>query len=202
MPMALRKHFYGSRPYQPYFGFGDFCTVAKQQELEERGLLPRGYYYQDGHYFWDPSSESTAATIGDFLYEHYLSRYRAKDIEATDPARRVIVLGGSLAVGSAATSPERSWHAVLERTLAQHFPMRAPLVFNCAMGAFNSTQELLALVLAALPHRPHAVIFLNGLNDIAQPWTHGTRPGDPYNLARAQAKLHQEAGRCRVRRKG
>ena len=181
--MVFSKHLYGTRPYQPYFGFGDFCTVAKQQELEERGLLPRGYRYQGGHFFWEPTAECTAATVGDFLYEHYLSRYRAEDVELVDPARRVFVLGGSLAVGSSATNPERSWHALLERTLARQFPPRAPRIFNCAMGAFISTQELLALVLAVLPRRPNAVIFLNGLNDIAQPWTHGTRPGDPYNLS-------------------
>jgi len=174
---------YESRSYQPYFGFGELGLVGNQQELEAQGRLPAGYRFEGKHYFWNAASEHTTTAIGNCLYEHNLSRYRPQDVDAVDAARRIFVLGGSLAVGTSASTKENSWHAVLERLLAQRFPLWAPHVFNCAMGGFISTQEMLALFIAVLPRKPYGVIFLNGLNDIYQPWQLGTRPGDPYNLS-------------------
>ena len=184
---------YLARPYQPYFGFGDCVSVSQQQDLEQRGLLPRGYRFNGRHYCWNASADHSRAAIGDFLYEHYLSRYLPQDVDAVERTRRLFVIGGSLAVGSSASTKENSWHAVLERTLCQEFPLWAPCVFNCAMGAFVSTQELLTLLFTVLPKNPYAVIFLNGLNDIFLPWSLGTRPGDPYNLSTVMKYWYERA---------
>ena len=184
-----RKPKYGAFPYQPYFGVGKFAEVASQRELES-GHLPAGYRFDRGVYLWEPAVEVHATAPGDFLYEHYLSRYSAADVDTVPPARRMFVLGGSLAVGSSASTKETAWHAVLERRLGEMAP-GAPTVFNCAMGGFVTMQEVMALTLVVLPRRPAAVIFLNGFNNLASSFTHGSRPGDPCNISTAMKAWYE-----------
>ena len=184
-----RKPKYGAFPYQPYFGIGTFAMVASQRELESE-RLPAGYRFERGVYLWEPATEIHATAPADFLYEHYLSRYRAADVDTVPPTRRMFVLGGSLAVGSSASSRETAWHAVLERRLGEMTP-GAPTVFNCAMGGFVTTQEVMALTFAVLPRQPAAVVFLNGFNNLVMSYTHATRPGDPSNISTAMKSWYE-----------
>ncbi len=105
-------------------------------------------------------------------------------------AARVFVLGGSVAVGAAATSPEKTWHAVLEQELRRLLERDDIHVFNVAQGAFVTVQERLAFELAVLPRQPDLALFLDGANDALLPASSGSRPGDPYQTGLRYAQIY------------
>lgn len=80
------------------------------------------------------------------------------------PARRILVLGGSVAFGAYASSISRVYFHVLGTRLEDRgVPTRVSVI---AGGAWKSSQELAALEAFGEQIRPDLVIFLNGLNDV------------------------------------
>jgi lysophospholipase L1-like esterase len=189
-----------TRPYEPYFVSGDFYGLVTTNTLlkSQEGPAAYGYQRQYGLYF-NHARDGTwnAHWRSDFLFDHYLSRYSAQDVDtimAGDPdAVHILVIGGSAAQGSSASSKNTVWHAQLERLLRQEFLRDNIYVFNAAMGAFVSTQERIAFDLAAAPRKPDIVVILNGFNDIHLPLELAVAPGDPVQLGKRYAQVYDNS---------
>jgi len=189
-----------TRPYEPYFVSGDFYgSVATSTLLKSReGPAAYGYQRLHGVYFNHVRDGTwNAHWRSDFLFDHYLSRYSARDVDAIlaeDPdALRIMVLGGSAAQGSSASSKNTVWHAQLESLLRQEFLRDNIYVFNAALGAFVSTQERIAFDLAVAPRRPQIVLILNGFNDIHVPLELAVAPGDPIQIGKRYAQIYDQS---------
>ena len=89
---------------------------------------------------------------------------------------RIIVLGGSTAWGSGASSNDTVWTAVLENILRRHSGKTVE-VLNAACGGYTSFQELMYLEFKLLQFSPDMVIVLDGYNDI---FMDALYPGDKY----------------------
>jgi hypothetical protein len=178
-----------SRPYDPVFVSGDFGANRSRREMERASDGPAALGYSPdafGDYFWNGKPARSSTTLSDFLFAHYLSRYHSDAVDhiiCTEPdSIDLYVLGGSVAVGSSASSPGTSWHAVLEGMLRSDLKRKDLYVFNAAMGAFVSFQERLAYELAVVPRAGHFVLIVDGYNDLLLPASTGSRPGDPFQL--------------------
>ncbi len=176
-----------SRPFEPYYLSGDFYGSQTVNGLLESPEGPERYGYSRhfGVFLSEVGASMPRSVLrrSDFLFNHYLSRYAATDIDRIAREQpgsiRVFVIGGSVAVGSSASSKDKVWHALLEKRLQREFHREDIYVFNGAMGAFVSTQERLAFDLAVAPRKPDVVIDLNGANDVAAVLHGGAAPGDP-----------------------
>jgi hypothetical protein len=180
-----------TRPLQPVFVTGDQVPPARLAALHDAPGGPGSLGYWPGGlaFHVDPAAPPPASTttLSDFLFEHPLSRYSARDVDRIlcgDPdASALFVLGGSAAQGFSASSRLRAWHVLLEDALRRKLGKPNLYVFNAAMGGYVAFQEKLAFHLAVAPRAPAAVLFYNSYNDlILQPIT-DTRPGDPVWLA-------------------
>jgi lysophospholipase L1-like esterase len=169
----------GKRPLQPYLVNGDFYDgVPDDVMLAREGPAAYGYRAASGVYVFPfDAPVARIADRGDFLFQD-----RDALANATGPREvlRVFVIGGSAAYGTGASSPDKRWYAVLERSLSSALGREVRLI-PAAMGGYVSTQERLVLDLMVLPRRPDAVVIFDGYNDAALPAMFGTRAGDPYN---------------------
>jgi lysophospholipase L1-like esterase len=179
-----------SRPYDPIFVSGDFVGELSRGELGAGSNSPAANDYEPtlfGNYVWRGRTAPRSSTaLSDFLFAHYLSRYSSREVDdimcQKPDALAVFVLGGSVAVGSSASSKAASWHALLEQMLRDALHRSDVYVFNAAMGGFNSTQERLAYHLAVSARGGRFVLILNGANDLLGPASSRTRPGDPFQI--------------------
>lgn len=179
-----------SVPYDPHFVFGEFVGGKSRAELSSVLNSPAANGYQVtpfGQYLWNgevPVHSLTAQS--DFLFANYLSRYSSREVDKIvcqqPQALGIFVLGGSVAVGSSATTIHSSWHALLEGGLRKNLRRDDVYVFNAAMGAYRSIQERLAYHLAVFPRAGEFVLLVNGANDLLGPASSGERPGDSSQL--------------------
>ena len=180
-----------TRTLQPVFVMGDQVPPAMLAALRDArggpgslGYRPSGLAFQVDP---DAPPPASATTLSDFLFEHQLSRYSARDVDRIlcgDPDASVLfVLGGSGAQGFSASSRLRAWHVLLETALRRKLGKPNLYVFNAAMGGYVSFQEKLAFHLAVAARAPAAVLFYNSYNDLVLEPISGTRPGDPPWLA-------------------
>jgi hypothetical protein len=180
-----------TRTLQPVFVMGDQVPPAMLAAMRDApggpgslGYRPSGLAFQV-----DPAAPppTSATTLSDFLFEHQLSRYSARDVDRIlcgDPDASVLfVLGGSGAQGFSASSRLRAWHVLLETALRRKLGKPNLYVFNAAMGGYVSFQEKLAFHLVVAARAPAAVLFYNSYNDLVLEPISGTRPGDPPWLA-------------------
>lgn len=87
-------------------------------------------------------------------------RYSGSD----EPHSRVLILGGSVAFASYASSIETTYFHRLGRGLeAANLPTRIDVL---AAGAWKAVQEVRALRLHITEYRPDLVVLLDGLNDL------------------------------------
>jgi hypothetical protein len=180
-----------TRPPQPVFVTGNQVPPAKLAALHDAPGGPGSLGYRPGGLAFqtDPAAPppDSMTTLADFLFEHPLSRYSARDVDRIlcgDPdASALFVLGGSAAQGFSASSRLRAWHVVLEDALRRKLGKPNLYVFNAAMGGYVSFQEKLAFHLAVAARAPAAVLFYNSYNDLVLAPISGTRPGDPVWLA-------------------
>ncbi len=178
-------------PYHPLLISGDYYYLNTNEQLANGPGGPTAYGYQEGlfGYHYDPKTKAphTSSNFTDFLFNHTRSRYSNAEVDgiecADKDAAAVFVLGGSVAQGFSASSPQTTWHGVLEGLLRRETNRQDVYLFNAAMGAFFSLQEKLAYYLAVVPRKGDAVLFLNSYNDLVVPANAGTRPGDPFQLA-------------------
>jgi hypothetical protein len=180
-----------TRPPQPVLVTGDQVPPAMLAALHDAPGGPGSLGYRPGGLAFqaDPAAPPPASmtTLSDFLFEHPLSRYSARDVDRIlcgDPdASALFVLGGSAAQGFSASSRLGAWHVVLEGALRRKLGKPNVYVFNAAMGGYVAFQEKLAFHLAVAARAPAAVLFYNSYNDLVLQPISGTRPGDPVWLA-------------------
>jgi lysophospholipase L1-like esterase len=176
-----------SRPYDPLYVSGDFFGEATRAHLANAPGGPESFGYQSdvfGNYIWNGRPAVSATGSSDFLFSNQLSRYRSADVDrivCSEPdSIALYVLGGSVAVGTAASSKETSWHALLEGMLRRDLQRGDLYVFNAAMGAFSSFQEREAYYFAVVPRAGDLILILDGYNDLLLPANSAARPGDPF----------------------
>jgi lysophospholipase L1-like esterase len=178
-------------PYHPIFVSGDYYYLNTNEQLANGPGGPTAYGYEEGlfGYHYDPKTKAphTSSNFTDFLFNHTRSRYNNAEVDGIECADKgaaaVFVLGGSVAQGFSASTPQTTWHGVLEELLRRKTNRQDVYLFNAAMGAFFSLQEKLAYYLAVVPRKGDAVLLLNSYNDLVIPANGGTRPGDPFQLA-------------------
>lgn len=150
-----------------------------------------------------------------FGYLHQNPRYRTEGLEIERPPAgeslaekpagevRVLVLGGSVAYGTGASSRAACWDRRLEAMLAARRgpgDRRTFRVVNRARPSYNTTQAFVSLSLEGLGDQPDAVVFLDGFNDLAVPVLLGGAPGDPYYLVEMRAQMGLQPGWRRLLR--
>lgn len=113
-----------------------------------------GYREADGFLLWEPWTEQSATV---------------QDRSSWIPVADAYALGGSVALGSGASSPDHAWHRGLGLEPA-------------ASGSWVSAQERVCLELVLLPRHPKLVVLVDGWNDVANPALTGSRPGDPHGF--------------------
>jgi hypothetical protein len=180
-----------TRSLQPVLVTGDQVPPARLAALryapggpDSLGYRPGGLAFQT-----DPAAPppDSMTTLSDFLFDHQLSRYSARDVDrilcGDADASALFVLGGSGAQGFSASNRLTAWHAQLEDALRRKLGKPNLYVFDAAMGGYVAFQEKLAFHLAVAPRAPAAVLFYNAYNDLVLEPISGTRPGDPMWLA-------------------
>jgi lysophospholipase L1-like esterase len=188
-----------TRPYHPIFVSGDqLRDGVTQTELIKAPGGPEAYGYVDsslGPFFWSGRNIPHSSTdLSDFLFSNYLSQYDHAEVDDVVcrrvDASIVYVLGGSVAVGSSASSKKSSWHALLESRLRESLARRDIFVVNAAMGGFTSTQEKLAYYMAAVPRGARHILILNGYNDLTLFANSGGRPGIPFQTGLRYSQIY------------
>jgi lysophospholipase L1-like esterase len=177
-----------TRNLQPIYVSGDGTPPSSHEQWRYAPGGPGGLGYRaHGLTFAADTTKPTSHTttvLSDFLFDHFLSRYSAEDVDRilcdNPKAMPIFVLGGSGGQGSSASTKLKVWHALLEDALRRKLHNPNVFVFNGAMGGFISLQERLAFHLAVLPRHRGAVLFFNSYNDLIVPMAGLTRPGDPY----------------------
>ncbi len=79
---------------------------------------------------------------------------------------QILILGGSVAWGAAASSEDRSYFTQLQRRLVTYDIVSRVSVLAC--GGWVSSQEFIALTLKGMSLAPDVVVFFDGLNDLTQ----------------------------------
>ena len=96
---------------------------------------------------------------------------------------RVFLLGGSVARGFGASTPNKSFHHILERILNEHSDKPPRLYYNVISAGrlgYVSAQELIFLQMGILEFKPDFVVHLNGANDILTVTQYKEPPGYPF----------------------
>ena len=188
-----------SRTYQPVFVSGHFYNSLKSlnalAEKSGEGPLDAGYRSQGSFYAYEPKKEiQSPSERFNWLFRNEFTRYSLKSMQKIEKeipgAVRIFVIGGSTALGTFASGPNKVWHALLEQKLRKHFQYQDIYIFSAAVAAYVTFQERLAFEFALLPRKPDVVIDLNGVNDIHLPITRGCRPGDPYQTGARYAEFY------------
>jgi lysophospholipase L1-like esterase len=178
------------RHMQPYLMTGGYYRTPLAGIQESSPLVGLGspaafgYSKHGSTYLFDfRQAVSNVAERGAFLFQDRAAVARAP----ADGTLRIYVIGGSAAYGVGASARATRWFEILERDLGAGLgrPVR---IIPAAHPGYVSTQERLVLDFIVLPHKPDAVVILDGWNDAVLPATFGVRPGDPYD----QGMLYQQ----------
>lgn len=167
-----------------------YCRVARlAPENQDRFLEP---YLMTGNEASPPYRGAPAdygyekrGLLYYYPYRHPITSMAERDFVAlpTSPlprdAKRVYVVGGSVARGDYG-SPGHRWWQILEQKLRQDLKDERIVVLPAATASWVSTQERIALEFFVIPNQPKAVILVDGVNDATNAGLL-SRPGDPYN---------------------
>ena len=100
--------------------------------------------------------------------------YRGPEFSIEKPPNtfRILVYGGSFVWGTGALRDDETLPAHLEKLLSagQPGPMRYEVI-NCGETGYNSTQEVIFLIIEGVFLKPDLVIFVDGVNDSCMGYT-------------------------------
>lgn len=88
--------------------------------------------------------------------------------------RRVVIVGGSFAMGAGASGENATYIAHLRDAMPE------VEILCLASSSYVARQQYVHFALYALDLQPDAVIVLDGFNDLALPVAFGQRPGHPW----------------------
>ena len=160
---------------------------AWQATFDERGLVPSYSGPREG--FW-----GAALTAGEHDSERIDIEGDVQEIVSGNGSDvRILILGGSVAMGAYATSEETTYFGQLGRMLEEGGIQAHIRVI--ANGALTSNDELSHLISTGFDFNPDFVIMLNGLNDLFLLTLKDERKLKYYESnMRNVAKLCQERG--------
>lgn len=168
------------RVMHPYIGPGGFYNggyfkhnIDVAESFEAFGYTPKGWLNIPSYEYG--TSINSSKERGHFLFR---DRVDAVIAEKKKDEFRIFILGGSVAFGEGASSPEKRWFIVLEKLLREKTKKNI-VVIPAANHSHVSTQERVILDLYVMPYQPDALVVLSGFND-ANTGITATRPGDPY----------------------
>ncbi|MCX5905393.1 MAG: hypothetical protein NTV89_18420, partial [Proteobacteria bacterium] len=87
-------------------------------------------------------------------------------LDVLDKRKRIIVVGGSAALGSGVASNDETFEAMMEELNPQYE------VINAGVVGFLSGQELAYIVTELVDYHPQVIIAFNGWNDLLEQWYH------------------------------
>ncbi|GEM_PF-3555361 len=96
---------------------------------------------------------------------------------------RIFILGGSVAQGYGASTPDKKLYKILEKTLNERKPSHIKKKFNVLSAGrlgYVSGQELALLINGILDFKPDMTIHLNGANDVITVSQYHESPGFPF----------------------
>ncbi len=110
--------------------------------------------------------------------------FRGREIEKEkrEGLFRIIVVGGSAAMGYGSTSDETAFPYVLERLLNAESKGARFEVINAGLAAAISRQELIVIAAELLDLRPDMIILFDGFNDIVGSVINDRRPNYPWRF--------------------
>ncbi len=109
-----------------------------------------------------------------------------------DASPDILIIGGSVAWGAAASDIENTYYTKLYNLLKTQYPNTGISVL--AGAGSTSGKDLFAFVNKVLHHKPDIVIFLNGLNDITVNEPTIKRAGDYLLTMKTAAKIAEQNG--------
>ncbi|MFQ5416060.1 MAG: hypothetical protein ACE5FL_03315 [Myxococcota bacterium] len=143
--------------------------------------------------FFFPLEPERRLAIGNEIVSIDENGFRGPGPEAADGRKLGFLIGGSAAFGAYSSSDETTITAYMNDLQDEfHF-------VNAGVPSWNTTQELLRLILQLLPYEPDLVIAYDGANDAAilnryLRWDQDFPPGTPENfdvLYEMVAELHR-----------
>ena len=165
--------------------------MAWEASFRERGLPVPASGPRDGYWGARMPEQVKVADIGWQEAEAHLPGLVEEDAAGlqrwgpTDATHHIVILGGSVAWGAYASSPDATYFARIGRRFAaQGSPVRITVL---AAGAWTSEQELKALRARGLTLDPDVVMILDGLNDLT------LGKGSADDLAAAYLRRMREA---------
>jgi len=87
-------------------------------------------------------------------------------LDVLDKRKRIIVVGGSAALGSGVTTDSETFEVIMGGLNSQYE------VINAGVVGFLSGQELTYIVTELVDYHPHIIIAFNGWNDLHEQWYH------------------------------
>jgi lysophospholipase L1-like esterase len=96
---------------------------------------------------------------------------------------RIFILGGSVAQGYGASTPDKKFYKILEKKLNEEKPKFIKKIFNVISAGrlgYVSGQELALLINGILDFKPDMTLHLNGANEMIAVSQYHESPGYPF----------------------
>jgi lysophospholipase L1-like esterase len=125
----------------------------------------------------------------DFFFEFDGKKVTA---QKTQNEFRIFILGGSVAQGYGASTPNKKYYKILEKKLNENKPERIKKNFSVISAGrlgYVSGQELALLINGVLDFKPDMTIHLNGANDVITVSQYNESPGFPFYFQRLKKAL-------------
>lgn len=154
--------------YSPYFRLNSYQFVSQEEAIAVGQEYDQ--WAQDGHWQVHPYtgliSREFEGTYLNIDMDGVRQTALPDETYIDKPALRIWMFGGSTMFGWG-LSDEWTIPSILQRRLQARLPDYQVQVTNFGAPIYNSSQEL-ALLIAnlRLQHAPHAIVFMDGLNDV------------------------------------
>ncbi|MFQ5716709.1 MAG: SGNH/GDSL hydrolase family protein [Nitrospinales bacterium] len=118
-------------------------------------------------------------------HDQYFFEFDGKKVSAQKQPEeyRIFIMGGSVAQGYGASSPEKKFYNILENLLNEKQPnpgKRYFRVISAGRLGYVSAQELIFLLMGVLDFQPDMAVHLNGVNDVLAVGQYQEGPGYPF----------------------
>jgi lysophospholipase L1-like esterase len=117
--------------------------------------------------------------------------FRGKEVEREkrEGVFRIIVVGGSAAMGYGSTDDEHAFSQILERLLNAESARMKFEVINAGLAAGISMQEFVVISTELLDLKPDMVIIFDGFNDVVGSVINDRRPNYPWRFETLEKAL-------------
>lgn len=129
--------------------------------------------------------------------------FRGHEIEPKkDNITRIVVVGGSGAMGYGASSDKTIFTALLENKLNEsQNGIKAYEIINAGLASAIAMQEFICISLKIIDLEPDAVIIFDGFNDMVGSVINDRRPGYPWRFAELEKALNISVTKAFIRKR-